>query len=73
MRKIILALLILASFYALNMWASSPLNPTDAIALEEATQTNGEASFTGGALILLSVVIGYFSKKLYVYRSLNQD
>lgn len=73
MRKIILALILLASFYALSVWASNPLNPTNAPAIQDATLATGEASFTGGLLIFLSIGIGYFLKRLYRFRSLNQE
>lgn len=71
MRKIILALLIFAAFYAMNVWAQSPVSADDVAAMPVAETTEKAGlSFVGGFLILLSIGVGVIARKIYNYRSL---
>lgn len=73
MKKIILALIIVASLYALNVWAQTPVSESEISAINTDVQQDN-ASFTlGSFLILFSIAAGYLAKKIYAFRSINEE
>jgi hypothetical protein len=75
MKKIILALLILASIYALSVWGQNPETAQEALTVNETIATEQEnASVTlGGFLILFSIAVGYTARRIYAFRSSYED
>ena len=73
MRKIIIALIVIASFYAMHVVAQSPVSANDvaAIQLAESTEKAG-VSVIGILLIILAIGAGVIARKIYNYRSLME-
>jgi Na+/H+ antiporter NhaD/arsenite permease-like protein len=74
MKKIILVALILACFYAFQLFAGETPEVSHEMPLARTEQdNNARASFTGGILILAAVGVGFLAKKIYTIRSASDQ
>lgn len=74
MKKIILVVLVIACFYAIQVFAFKTSEKSKEKTVAQTEQNNStRASFTGGILILAAVGAGFLVKKIYSIRSASDQ
>lgn len=74
MKKILLTTFCLVLFtLSISIADNSIISGADEILQTESQPQQGGSSVLGGILILVSIIIGYGSRKIYEIRSKNQE